>query len=494
MKSQAHRSVLVVILTIVLAISLSGCDLIKSPQVQNALATLTAAAGSKVTDAPKSTTAGKATTAPKATVEGEATAESTVAPKATTSSKATTAPKATVKPKATSTPKQEIQELVILEQGFGQDEQEVAYGIVVENPNDSAIIDSQFQITVFDEEGTILDTDSGYLPLILPGQVLYLASYTYLNENQVADTIEIVIETGEVGDTEYNAPLTTDKMVYQEGEYSSVVLGLVNNPFDMEVGNVNVWCVAYDADGNIIGGGQSYVSFIAAGASTGVEMYVTSEGAVDHIEVSAALANYVSYDDPEERIGIEQVSMVKTGLGQKEAEIGYGMLFENASPDSAADSVNVNITFYDDNGDVIAVEDNYISVILPGETQAVAGSSYFEEGVTVASMEIQYRVSKMVPVSDLMPLATSNISYLDDEYSPKVTGQVENPYTIKLESVHVVVIAYDSAGDIIGGGTGYIEFISAGKKAAVEVYLTASEAPDSLEMYASINYLSDMME
>lgn len=490
MKHRLFRLVFTVILAAIVVSSLLGCDLINLPQVQGAIATLTASAGNQATAAPKSTVASKAT------VEGEATAEdgATAVPKATTAGKATAVPKATVKPKASATPKLVAQELVLLEQGFGQKDQEVAYGMVIENPGDTALIDSQYQVTIYDAEGTVLDTDQGYMALVLAGQRLGIAGTVYLNEGQVADKIEIVLESGEAAETDFNAPLTTDKVIYNEGEYISMALGLVSNPFDLEVGNVDVWGIAYDAAGNIIGGGNNTLNFITAGSSSGIALSITSKGTVARVEFSAALANSTPWDDSSDRVGVEQVTLGNQGFGQKDTEVAYGALIQNASADSAAGNIIVHITFFAENGDVIAVEDNSLQVILPGETQAIAASTYPPEGLNVASIDIQYRVNLMVPVSGLPSLTSENVNYLDDEYSPKVTGQVMNPYDKKLENVQVVVIAYDADGAIIGGGTGYIDFISAGKKAAVEVYVTASDVPASLEMYATVNQLSDLTQ
>jgi hypothetical protein len=316
----------------------------------------------------------------------------------------------------------------------------------------------------------------------------------YLNEGQVADKIEISLESGEAAETDFNTPLSTDLVVYNADEYWSTASGIVSNPFDQEIIYVEVWGVAYDAADNIIGGGANSISFIAGGSSTGVVLNITSNGEVARVEFSAALANSTYYDDSADRIGFENVSLVNQGFGQKNTEVAYGALIQNASADSAAESISVHVTFYTDNGDVATVADNYISVILPGEIQAVAAYTSLAEGITIGNIDIQYRVGQMVPVSELPFLTSENVNYLDDEYSPKVTGQIVNPYDIKLENVQVAVIAYDADGAIIGGGTGYIEFISAGKKAAVEVYITASGIPDSLEMYASAGQVSDLTQ
>ena len=480
------RPVFTFLLIAIVVSSLLGCNLIKVPQIQGALATLSAGSSEQVTATTKASEGGKATIAGKATAEDSA----STTPKATTASKATAVPKATTKPKATAKPV--AQELVILEQGFGQEEADAAYAMVVENPGESALMDSQFQVTFYDADGAVLDTEQGYLGLILAGQSLGIAGNVYLDDGQVIDTMEIMIEPGDAVDADFNAPLSTDQASFIEGEYYSSAYGIVSNPFDQDMRSVDAWVVAYDADGNIIGGGSGYLNFIPAGESTGVALSLASSGPIDRVDLYAAVANATFYDDSADRVGVENVSLVNSGYGQKDNQVAYGALIENASADAAATSISVHVTVYDGSGTVIAVEDNYIQLILPGETQAFASTAYLGDGLLVGSVEFIFRVDTMAPASDLPYLTSTNINYQPDDYSPKVTGQIENPYDVKLEYVQVVVIAYDADGAIIGGGTGYIDFISAGKKAAVEVYITTSSEPDSFEMYATANQLSDL--
>jgi hypothetical protein len=411
MRLRILRSVFVVMLAVLVTTGLLGCNLINSPQLKNAIATLTASAGDKATTAPKNTVAGKATTAPKATVEGEATAESTAttAPKATAAGKATVAPKATAKPKPSATTAPATQELVVVDQGFGQEELEVGYGIVVENPGESAISDSEYQVTFYDADGAVLDTETGYLGLILPGQRLNIGDSVYLSEGQVADTMEVNLNTGDAVETEFNAPLVTEQVLYRPDEFYSSVLGVISNPFSWDIQGVEVWSVAYDEAGKIIGGGSTYLSFISGGTSTGVDMYITSNGTVASVELNAAMSSNTNYENPDERVGVEDVTLLTSGYGQKEEQVSYGALFENASA-NAVESLNAHITFYADNGDVLGVEDAYIAVILPGETQAIAGYSSVPAGLTLGSMEIQYRVYQMVEVPELKPLTTAKLA------------------------------------------------------------------------------------
>jgi len=55
----------------------------------------------------------------------------------------------------------------------------------------------------------------------------------------------------------------------------------------------------------------------------------------------------------------------------------------------------------------------------------------------------------------------------------------------------VSAIAYDEAGEIIGGGFTYLDFVPANGKAAVEVSITSTGIPATTELYAIVSGLSD---
>jgi len=58
----------------------------------------------------------------------------------------------------------------------------------------------------------------------------------------------------------------------------------------------------------------------------------------------------------------------------------------------------------------------------------------------------------------------------------------------------VDAIAYNDAGDIIGSGYTYLNFIPANSKAAVSVYMTVAETPTTVELFAAPSALTDITE
>ncbi len=59
-----------------------------------------------------------------------------------------------------------------------------------------------------------------------------------------------------------------------------------------------------------------------------------------------------------------------------------------------------------------------------------------------------------------------------------------------LKEIRVSAIAYDKAGNIIGAGSTYLDFVPAGGQAAVEVSVTTSAEPDRVELYPTLSFLT----
>lgn len=100
-----------------------------------------------------------------------AAAESTPVPTSEVEPTATPIPSPTATPTPAPTPKPEAIQLVA--QGFGQDDRDLGFAFLVENPNVGFAIErSQYQVAAYDDAGTVLKTDSGYIKLIVASQTL----------------------------------------------------------------------------------------------------------------------------------------------------------------------------------------------------------------------------------------------------------------------------------------------------------------------------------
>jgi hypothetical protein len=392
------------------------------------------------------------------------------------------------------TPTPQPEPINIISQGFGQNKQELGYAFIVENPNAGyAFETSQYQIAAYDANGTVVKTDSGYIELILPGQKLGIGGTTYLDEGVTVAKIEVQLNAGDAEATDLATTFTIDKIVYRPNDMFPKVSGVITNPFDRDVTDLRVSAVAYNEAGEIIGGGFTYVNFMLAKGTTGVDFSITSAGQVAKVELYPTVSGLSMLTTSEELpVGAQNLTLIKQGYGQKESQVGYGMLIQNPNIGFALEGTMYHITLYGEDGGVIATEEGYIDTLLPNQTLGVGGDILIDQKIAIANADFQIKSGSFVK-SDVIPTFTSeNISYKADSYFPKVTGEILSPYTKDITNLRVSAIAYNEAGDIIGGGFTYLDFAPANGKAAVEVNITSAGTPAKTELYAVVSALSDI--
>jgi hypothetical protein len=61
-----------------------------------------------------------------------------------------------------------------------------------------------------------------------------------------------------------------------------------------------------------------------------------------------------------------------------------------------------------------------------------------------------------------------------------------------VKEVLAYVLAYDSAGKIIGGGFTFLDFVPANGQTAAEVSVKVNGTPGKIEMYATVSGLSSL--
>ena len=383
--------------------------------------------------------------------------------------------------------------ILLVDQGFGQDGSEIGYAFLVENPNPGQAVEgSEYQLAALDAEGVILETDSGFIELILPGQTLGVGGSLFLDEGLTVESIEVQLNPGQTVDAEDAPGFEAASVRYFPDEFGSTATGVVTNPYPEVQEDVLVSAVAYNAAGEIVGGGYTYLNFINAGTASGVEVFVTTEDKADRIELYPTYSglSFLSSGNelPE---GASDLILSKYGWGQSEDELGYGMLIENPNPNHTVESAMYHLTAYAEDGSVVAVDEGYVNLLLPGELHGQGGDLYLEEGVTVSNVDVQIRNGRFEPSEPLPFFTAENIAHLPGDFSDTVTGRITNPFDQDISDVRVSAILYNEAGDIIGGGFTFLDFVPASGAAPAEVFVTSSDPPARSELYTAITSLSD---
>jgi hypothetical protein len=405
----------------------------------------------------------------------------------------------------TDTPVPQAQPLVVSDPWFAHDNQSptiVWYAFFLENPNsDLAVVDTQFQVVGYDASGSVLATANVEVPAIFPGERLALGGLSSLNvpENTQVDKLEVqASREGEARRFEIQgSPFKTDKVSYFHTEYRDFASGLIQNLVeDGSLTHVAVTAIAFDANGKIIGAGSNnYVPFIPAGGQIGVviDMHMTTDDIPAQFELYPTLSYGWEVIKTAEQGPTAEV--IATGFSQEEyGSVNFAFIARNPSADKPVQYAQYQATAFDELGLVVAVSTGSVSLIFPGESLGLAGLMSAPEKKTVARVEVvfapppgdqydSWNLEKLGLKEN--PLTAEAPKYFDDRYNPKVTGIVKNAYT-KEVNANVTVVAYNAAGEIIGGGYTFVTIPAEGQ-AAIEVYVRVSEKPDRIEVYPSLS-------
>ena len=164
-----------------------------------------------------------------------------------------------------------------------------------------------------------------------------------------------------------------------------------------------------------------------------------------------------------------------------------GYVIQNPSEDTAYEFPVVNVTAYDENGDVLATEEQTMNKIQPGETQAFT-SLVDCNGTSPDKVEIDIDTGEAIsPSADAIKSSDLEISgtneRTDDLDDTSITGKIKNNASKDTDSAAVTVL-FKKEGKIVYGATSFVDNLGAGKEKAFEVTEYNVPEHDSFEVSA----------
>ena len=440
---------------------------------------------------PTATTAPTATLQPSPTSEPTATATTPPEPTAT----ATTAATATIAPPATATePPPAAGDIEILQLGFGQagPGEEVGWSFIIQNTNtELAVENMEFRVTLFDDADAIVESEERTAPLIFPDERTGFAGLIFVDEGVSIASMEVQIAPGGTTTVEVADGFPVDTVTFYPDENFPSATGLVNNLTDSLVTDLRISAVTFDADGQINGGGFTFLAAAGPASQTGVSVSVTSGSDVADVELFAGvsfLSDAITPDPATDPV------VTKFGFGQPEDDniLGWGALLENPNATEVVRDAEIVVWFQDAEGRVLESGSNFLEVVPPGQTIGVAdGFVFLPDGTTATTMSALVVPGTLEPTDITAWFTADSVAYVDDPFFPEVTGNVNNPFAQDLEDLWATAIAYDEAGNIIGGGFTFIELAPANAPSEVSIAVTVSSVPARVEIYAYPSSLTD---
>lgn len=423
---------------------------------------------------------------PPAAGNNQSAPENTQAPEPTAQTTNTPAP-SPVPP----TPTPQILPLSVSEPVVLQKEKDVFYVFNVENPNpDYGLEFAKYSLAFLDVNGKELKLEQDlFLPCLLPEQKIEVAGLAYVEEGTVSKVqIALSNEVISVARSELQAvmdkPITVDNLkVSAPLDGFSSVTGFVANPLDVDLGGPEVYLVAYDTAGQIVGGGKANVGFVLPNDSSGFVATILAPDVVDRIETYPVVLRFndllVPNTPPE---GVEPPIMVNSGFGMnKFGSLDAALVLTNPNSKHAV-SEKFMMVAYGSDGSVLGAAYEYVT-LPPGATMGVSRMVFLTSQAQVDRVDV-----KILPIryeeADAVPEFPYTISKIEaGGFGQTVTGEISNPTANEYNNLIVHAIAYDELGQIIGAYRIRVENLPANGKANVEFDFALESAPAKVELY-----------
>lgn len=187
-------------------------------------------------------------------------------------------------------------DLSILKTGFYYDETNLGGGFLVQNNTNDIIKGAEYNLTIYENDGTVAQVSSGIMSLIWPGQTIGVSPGSVtLSEGANPTDFEVNVMAGEPVDQEFSTnPLSIQNSTFVDDDLYPFVTVTIANAHNQEINNPYVTVILYDAADEIIGGGYTYPDPVPANGTLTYEVYVTNAtaGPPDRIEAFVSLTSY----------------------------------------------------------------------------------------------------------------------------------------------------------------------------------------------------------
>lgn len=182
-----------------------------------------------------------------------------------------------------------------------------------------------------------------------------------------------------------------------------------------------------------------------------------------------------------------KLSIVKTGYSQRPDRFGqgssvsYGVVLDNPSNTEDALSVSVQVNFLDSANHTLQSASNRIGVVRAGSTFNLGGNQSLSSQTSVVKLEVIVQTDSYAKAATHEP-AVDNVHIVPGSSEPSWVGEVDGDLinddpNHTLTNAQVYVVLFDSAGNVVGGGTG---FAFATLPPGTRVYLSASSGFQSV--------------
>lgn len=178
------------------------------------------------------------------------------------------------------------------------------------------------------------------------------------------------------------------------------------------------------------------------------------------------------------------LELVNYGFGVGELGAGWGLVARNPNTDYAVADSRYTLTVFDTAGNAIHSEEGSLMVLLPGQTTGAAGALLVGDEEAIAAIEVVLQTGRFVAASAGPDITAQNVMFMESTFVDGVGGMLVNPYKVDWAGLRVWAVAFDEAGNVIGGGTTILDLLPSMGSAVVAVPVEVSAKPARVELFA----------
>jgi len=193
-----------------------------------------------------------------------------------------------------------------------------------------------------------------------------------------------------------------------------------------------------------------------------------------------------------------KLSIVNSGYSQRPdrygsgSSVSYGVQLDNPSDKEDAQSVSVQVNFLDSTNHTLQTATTRVGAIRAGSTFNLGGYQSLPTQTPVVKLEIVVLTESYVKAVTHEP-AVENLHIVPSSFEPNWVGEVDgdivndNP-TDTLTNAQVYVVLLDSAGNVVGGGSGFmLATLPPGTRAYLSATLGFQSVPTEKATTAAIS-------
>lgn len=175
----------------------------------------------------------------------------------------------------------------------------------------------------------------------------------------------------------------------------------------------------------------------------------------------------------------------------------WAAILQNPNEKQPIGDTKITALFFGADNVLLKTDVDYVSLLLPGQLTA-AGASYVALTAKPARIEIRVEQGRVLEALERpVSFTVSDIAYVPDRFSAKITAKVSNPIAKDVSDLSIVCMMVASDGSYAAIGNTYLELLPAGTTGVTScsfdsrLGVPAGSTPRVFVAFSSITSIAD---